>query len=87
VAMTRIQVTIDQLVLPALEPADRQALVASFQAELSRVLADPASRAAWAQSRRTPVLRLGQLPLGPGPSGSRQLGTSVARALGRGLGR
>jgi hypothetical protein len=83
--MSRIRVTIDQVVLQGFEAGDRQALVEGLQSELSQVLADPASRTAWARSHRTPVLRLGQLPLEPGPSGGRKFGGGLARAIGRGL--
>ena len=83
--MSRIRVTIDQLVLRGFEPADRKGLVEGLQNELSRVLADPATRAEWARPHRTPVLRLGRMPLEPGPSGSRKFGGGMARAIGKGL--
>lgn len=83
--MSRVRVTIDQLVLNGLEPPDRKALVEGLQGELVQVLSDPAARAGWAHSHRTPVLRLGRLPLEPGPSGGRKFGKQMARALGRGL--
>jgi hypothetical protein len=83
--MSRIRVTIDRLVLKGIEPEVRTALVEALRAELSRVLADPATRADWARSHRTPVLRLGSIPLQPGPSGGRKLGGGMARAIGRGL--
>jgi hypothetical protein len=80
-----IRVTIDRLVLKGLESADRKALVEGLQAELSRVLADPAARAEWARSHRTPVLRLGHLPLESGAAGGRTFGHGLARAIGKGL--
>jgi hypothetical protein len=83
--MSRIHVTIDQIVLKGIEPAERKALVDALQSELSRVLADPGTRADWARTHRTPVLRLGRMPLEPGPTGGRKLGSGVARAIGRGL--
>lgn len=83
--MSRVRVSINQLVLKGLEPVDRKALVEEFQRELSQVLSDPAARAEWARSHRTPVLRLGRLPLEPGPSGGRKFGKQMARAVGRGL--
>jgi hypothetical protein len=83
--MTRIRVTIDELVLKGIAAGDRNALVDGLRSELARVLADPAARADWARTHRTPVLRLGQLPLESGPSGARTLGKGVARAIGRGL--
>jgi hypothetical protein len=81
--MSRINVTIDRLVLKGLDPAARTALVQGLRAELAQVLSDPAQRAALS-SRRTPVLRLGQMPLQPGISGARNLGRAVARAFGKG---
>lgn len=83
--MSQVRVTIDRLVLKGLEPTERKALVEGLQRELSQVLSDPATRAEWAHSHRTPVLRLGRLPLEPGPSGGRTFGKQMARALGRGL--
>jgi hypothetical protein len=83
--VSRIRVTIDQLVLKGFEPGDRKALVAALETELSKTLADPATRAESARSHRTPVMRLAPMPFEPGPSGSRTLGTTVARAIGKGL--
>jgi hypothetical protein len=83
--MSRIRVTIDRLVLKGMEPGNHKALVEGLQAELSRVLADPAARAEWARSRRTPVLRLGPMAMQPGPSGGRSFGEGLARAIGRSL--
>jgi hypothetical protein len=83
--MSQVRVTIDRLVLKGLEPTERKALVEGLQRELSQVLSDPATRAEWARSHRTPVLRLGRLPLEPGTSGGRKFGKQMARALGRGL--
>jgi len=83
--VSRVRVTIDQLVLKGLEPADRRALVEGLQAELSQILSNPAARAAWGGSHRTPLLRLGRMPLEPGPSGGRKFGGGLARAIGKGL--
>jgi len=82
--MSRVRVTIDQLVLKGLEPAERKALVEGLQTELSRVLADPSARAG-ARAHRTPALKLGGVPFEPGPAGSRKLGAKVAGAIGKGL--
>jgi hypothetical protein len=78
-----VNVTIDRLVLRGMDPAARTAFVDGLRRELTQVLADPATRAEMQVSRRTPVLRLGQMPLGDGPSGARGLGRSVARAIGK----
>jgi hypothetical protein len=83
--VSRIRVTIDQLVLKGIAAGDRNALVDGLRSELARVLSDPAARAEWASTHRTPVLRLGQLPLESGPTGARKLGKGVASAIGRGL--
>lgn len=80
---TRVNVTIDRLVLRGMDPAARTAFVDGLRGELAQVLADPAARAEMQSSRRTPVLRLGPMPLGDGPSASRRLGRSVARAIGK----
>ena len=83
--MSRITLTIDRLVLKGFDAGDRKALAEGLQAELSRVLADPATRADWARPHRTPVLRLGRMPLEPGPAGGRKFGGGLARAIGKGL--
>jgi hypothetical protein len=83
--MSAIQVTIDRLVLRGFEPADRAAFVRGLKSELARVLAEPEMRGRCNGSRRTSVLRLGQMPLTPGPAGARKLGAGVARAIGKGM--
>jgi len=83
--MKRIHLTIDRMTLAGFDAADRTALVEGLRSEFARILADPAARAEWMRSRRMPVLRLGQMQLQPGPSGSRKFGGNVARAIGRRL--
>lgn len=83
--MTRIHLTIDELTLKGIEPADRKALLEELHTELSRLLADPTSRSAWARSHRTPVLKLGRVPFEPGPAGGRKLGKQLAAAVHKGL--
>jgi len=83
--VSRVRVTIDQVVLRGLEPAERTALVEGLRSELSRVLGDPAARAEWAKSHRTPVLKLGRMPFEPGVAGGRKFGGGLARAIGKGL--
>lgn len=83
--VSRIRVSIDRVVLRGFDPGDRNALVQGLQQELSRVLADPATRPGWARPHRTPVLRLGRMPLEFGPAGARKFGGSVGRAIGKGL--
>lgn len=83
--MSRIRLSIEQLVLKGFEAGHGNALVEGLKSELSRVLADPATRAEWARSHRTPVLRLGRMPLESGPAAARKLGGRMARAIGQGL--
>jgi hypothetical protein len=80
-----IEVNIERLVLRGIDPADRKALVEGLQAELSRILAEPQSSGERMQSRRTPLLKLGRMPLEPGPSGGRKFGSGVAHAINRGV--
>jgi hypothetical protein len=79
--MSNIHVTIDRLVLSGLDPAARHAFIAGLKAELTQVLADPSQRAAWAKSRRIPVLRLSGVALDPGIGGARKLGGHVAHSI------
>jgi hypothetical protein len=81
--MSKVHVTIDRLVLSGLDPAARQAFVAGLKTELAHVLADPAQRARWASSRRTPILRLGRVALDPSAGGARKLGGHVAKSIVR----
>jgi hypothetical protein len=83
--MSRIHLRIDRLVLHGLEPGQEKALVESLRHELSQVLSAPASRGEWARSHRTPVLKLGQMPIDPGNAGARKFGAQLARGIGRGL--
>jgi hypothetical protein len=83
--MSDIQVTIDRLVLRGFDPADRVAFVRGLKSELARVLAQGDVRASCGASQRTPVLRLGTMPLAQGPAGARKFGADVARAIGKGM--
>jgi hypothetical protein len=83
--MSRIEVKIDRLILRGFDPADRHSLMNGLKSELLRILADPATGIKSAHSHRTPVLRLGRLPLETGSSGSRKLGKGMATAIGKGL--
>ncbi|HEV3151205.1 MAG TPA: hypothetical protein VGY94_09640 [Acidobacteriaceae bacterium] len=80
-----IEVNIDRVVLRGIEPSDRKAMIEGLEAELSRILAAPLSDGRKIQSLRTPVLKLGRMPLEPGPAGGRKFGSGVARAIGRGV--
>ena len=85
--MSRIEVTIDRIVLRGIDPGDRQALINGMRTELARVLTEPAARDALSQSRRTPVLRLGKMTVGQGTAGAGRLGSGIARAIGKGISR
>jgi hypothetical protein len=83
--MSRIRLTIDEIVLRGFAREDGHIVVEGLRSELARVLADPVARAAWARSHRTPVLRLGQIPIEAGPPGARKFGRGMAHAIGKGL--
>ena len=83
--MSRIHLTIDSMHLKGISADQQRTLVSGLRSELSRVLANPAARAAWARSHRTPVLKLGRMPLESGAAGGTKLGGGIARAIGRGL--
>jgi hypothetical protein len=83
VAVRRVELTIDRLVLRGIDPAHREALVEGLQTELQRLLAAPETSAA--RPGKTPVLRVGGLRLEPGHQGARKLGGSVATAIGKGI--
>jgi hypothetical protein len=80
--MSRVRVTIDRLALQGFSAAERTALIDGLKRELSRSLADPAAREGF-NSRRTPVLKLGAMPMTPGPAGGRSFGAGLARAITR----
>jgi hypothetical protein len=83
--MSRIHLTIDNLLLGGLDPAARRAFVLSLEKELHAILAEPAGRRAWARTHRTPVLRMGRMQLESGSAGAGKLGAQVARGIGKGL--
>lgn len=83
--MSRIRVNIDYLVLSGFEPLEGNALAKALESQLQQLLADPAKRGNWARPHRTPVLKLGRMPLQAGTSGASRFGRRVANAIGRGL--
>jgi hypothetical protein len=83
--MSRIHLNVDRLVLRGFEPLKGKALSEALQSQLAEVLADRTTRAEWARSRWTPILRLGRIPLEGGTGGARKFGKQMAGALGRGL--
>jgi len=83
--MSRIRLTIDRLVLNGLEFGAQKPLVEALQSELSQVLSVRETRAEWARSHRTPVLKLGRMTIDFGTAGAAKFGTQLARGIGRGL--
>jgi len=83
--MSRVNVSIQQVVLRGFEAADRAVLLESLQAELRQVIADAVADPAWARPNRTQLLNLGRLPFSGGPSAARDLGRRIARGIGKGL--
>jgi hypothetical protein len=83
--MSRIRLNIDRLVLNGFGPLEAKAVAQALHSRLSDVLAESSSRDAWARSHRTPVLKLGRMPLEPGTAGARQLGTTIGQAVAKGL--
>ena len=83
--MSRIRVHIDRLVLNGVEPLEGRTLAEALQSQLSRELSDRAERGKWARSHRTPLLKLGRMPLEAGSAGARKLGAGLARGIGKGL--
>ena len=83
--MSCVRMEIDRLVLRGFQPLEGKALTEALQSQLSKVLGDRSARNQCAQSRRTPVLKLGQMSLNTGTVGARNFGTQVARAIGKGL--
>jgi hypothetical protein len=83
--MSRIHVNIERLVLGGFGPAEAKTLTDELQSHLRQVLLDRHTRDQWALSHRTPVLKLGRMPLETGSAGAGKLGRQLARAIGRGL--
>jgi hypothetical protein len=83
--MSRICVHIDRLVLNGFEQPEGKALVEALQSQLSQRLADARSRNGWARSHRTPVLKLGRMPLQAGTTGAVNFGSRMAKAVAKGL--
>jgi hypothetical protein len=83
--MSRIRLNIDKLVLNGFGPGEAKALTVALQTHLHQVLASQVNRDQWARSHRTPVLKLGRLPLPKGAGGAGGFGRQLARAMGKGL--
>jgi hypothetical protein len=85
VGVSRIRLTIDRMVLSGFQHVDAKALANALESQLSQVLADKATRRAWARPHRTPVLKLGRMTLQPGTTGAQNFGRRLGNAVGRGL--
>ena len=83
--VSRIQLTIDRLMLKGFDQADSRALTEALRAQLSEMMSDPLARSPLISSRRIPLLRLGRMPIESGTAGARRFGKQMARAMGRGL--
>jgi hypothetical protein len=83
--MRRIRLNVDHLKLNGFDPAEARALAQALEAQLPHVLASLTGQGEWARPHRTPVLKLGRMPLNPGTAGAGELGKQVANAVGRGL--
>ena len=80
--MSRVRMTIDRLVLNGFQQQEAKALAEALQSQLSEVLADRTGRM---RTHRTPVLKLGAVPLETGTPGAAKLGRRIAAAVGKGL--
>jgi hypothetical protein len=83
--MSRITLTIDQLVLKGFETAEGKALAQALEAQLAEALAQPAMRGGWEHSRSATAMRLGRMSLETGTTGARKFGRQAAYAVARGL--
>jgi hypothetical protein len=90
--VSRIHLHIDRVVLRGFDSTDRHVsreLVRSLEAELGRMMADPAVRASFTQSdaqkRAFSVLRVGQVPMGQDVAGARKMGVQIARSIGKSI--
>jgi len=89
--MSRVNISIDRLAISGLDPVARAAFEQGLRAGLAAALSDPAMQAQiYGRSspnrfmiRSIPVLKLGKVVLQPGVSGARNLGRTVARAIGK----
>ena len=83
--MSRIHVHIDWLVLNGFGQLEGNALAEALQKQISAGLGDASVRAEWARPHRTPVLKLGRMPLAAGATGATAFGKQMGRAVVRGL--
>jgi hypothetical protein len=85
VGVSRIRLNIDRLVLNGFEQHEARALSEALRLQLSHVLADQTARHDWVRPHRTPVVKVGAMPLEQGPLGAGKLGRRIGLAVGKGL--
>ena len=85
--MKRVKVHIESLALKGFGHGDRHEIAAGLEAELGRVLADPAALSSLTTEGDVARLPVGRLAIAPG-SKPRQIGMVTAQGIGaQGIGR
>jgi hypothetical protein len=79
----RVTIRVDRLVLKGVAPEDRIPLVKCLEEELARVFDSANAGGTKEHTSSTPLIRLGRVPVESGAAGSRVLGRTVARAIGK----
>jgi hypothetical protein len=79
--MSRMRVHIDHIAVRGLDAAAADAAIEGLRLELARLLREPSALPA--RPQRTPVMKVGPVPLRTGSAGARQLGVSAAGAIAR----
>jgi len=77
---TRVEVTIDELVLHGFAPGDRYAIAEALQGELARLLSEQGVPAAFMQGGQTERIDAGKVALAPGTHAN-VVGAQVAQAV------
>jgi hypothetical protein len=83
--MSRIQVNIERLVLKGFAAGEARALTERLQSQLQELLRDGTTRGQWVRSHRTPVVKLGRMPVRAGVAGAGNFGARLAGAISRKL--
>lgn len=81
---SRVEVTIDELVLHGFVPGDRYAIAEALQGELTRLLSEQGVPAAYMQGGEVERVDGGSFALAPGAKGS-SVGTQAAQAVFEGV--
>jgi len=79
--MKRVKLHIESLALKGFRHEDRHEIAAGLEAELGRLLADPAALHSLTGAGDVTRLTLGRLAIAPG-SPPRQIGTATAQGIG-----